>query len=79
MGSVGATGLATGPHWHYKFLLSGVHRNPATIVKKLPQAKSVDSDLLPDFTEQIQPLIAQLNRYHQSTRIALAEPETTVN
>jgi murein DD-endopeptidase MepM/ murein hydrolase activator NlpD len=39
IGTVGATGLAAGPHLHYEFLLNGVHRNPRTV--KLPDAKPI--------------------------------------
>ncbi|MBU2869804.1 peptidoglycan DD-metalloendopeptidase family protein [Colwellia sp. E2M01] len=40
IGYVGATGLASGPHLHYEFLLNGVHRNPRTV--KLPDARPID-------------------------------------
>lgn len=79
IGSVGSTGLATGPHLHYEFLLSGVHRNPATIVKKLPQAKSIEQSQETAFKDQALPLIAQLNQFHQRTQLALADSPNTVN
>ncbi|WP_166423419.1 peptidoglycan DD-metalloendopeptidase family protein [Paraglaciecola sp. 20A4] len=41
IGTVGSTGLASGPHLHYEFLVDGVHRNPRTVElpKALPIAK----------------------------------------
>ncbi|BBM00818.1 peptidoglycan DD-metalloendopeptidase family protein [Microbulbifer sp. GL-2] len=63
IGTVGSTGYATGPHLHYEFLVDGRHRNPATIVRKLPKAKSVPSSEMTRFKNQTQPLLAKLENY----------------
>lgn len=81
IGSVGSTGLASGPHLHYEFLMNGVHRNPRTIINKLPKAKSISDAERADFIGQTQPALAQLDQYHQSRTLALAKSKSsnTVN
>lgn len=77
IGTVGSTGYSTAPHLHYEFLLNGVHRNPRTIVQKLPKAKSIPKKELHRFTLQTQPLVAALeNNSRSSTKFAAAESST---
>ena len=63
IGWVGSTGYATGPHLHYEFLMNGVHRNPATIVDKLPPPTKVRQADMSDFLNQISGLQLQLRTY----------------
>ena len=63
IGYVGSTGLASGPHLHYEFLLNGVHRNPRTV--KLPEAKPIAKKYKVEFTalakERLQALAGSKN------------------
>ncbi len=79
IGSVGSTGYSTAPHLHYEFLIDGVHRNPRTIVKKLPKAKSVNQSELALFKTQTQPLLAELAPTTASTKLAFANKNNLNN
>jgi murein DD-endopeptidase MepM/ murein hydrolase activator NlpD len=70
IGYVGQTGLATGPHLHYEFLVDGVHRNPLTV--DFPSADPVANQHLTHFHETVRPLIAQLDVLGPGERLALA-------
>ncbi|MGI9289611.1 MAG: peptidoglycan DD-metalloendopeptidase family protein [Pseudomonadales bacterium] len=70
IGHVGATGYATGPHLHYEFLANGVHRNPRTILSKLPKAKSIASSEMARFKQQIAQLQTQLAQHQRAFDLA---------
>ena len=67
VGYLGGTGMVSGPHVHYEFLVDGVHRNPRTV--NLPKAKPIDKDQRPAF-EQIAHI--RLNQLGTNKRIMLA-------
>jgi len=72
IGSVGMTGMATGPHLHYEFLVNGAHRNPRTV--DLPPAEPLPPDLMDAFRSAGEPLLAQLQDL-QGPEVLLAQRE----
>jgi murein DD-endopeptidase MepM/ murein hydrolase activator NlpD len=67
IGTVGSTGLASGPHLHYEFLVDGVHRNPRTV--KLPKAEPIDKKERAAFQQLAQNYVDKLSN---NKRIMLA-------
>ena len=67
IGYVGESGEATGPHLHYQIMVDGIPRNPRTV--KLPSAAPVPAIYRPEFTRDLDVLLAQLSN-NTETRIA---------
>ena len=71
IGTVGATGLATGPHLHYEFLVDGVHKNPRTALESLPRAKTLAGKELASFRAKIAGEQTQLATYTNAWEMAI--------
>jgi murein DD-endopeptidase MepM/ murein hydrolase activator NlpD len=52
------TGLATGPHLHYEYLMNGVHKDPQTV--QLPGAEPLRAESLSRFRTVTAALVAGL-------------------
>ncbi|MFK7865381.1 MAG: OapA family protein [Pseudohongiellaceae bacterium] len=74
IGYVGSTGGATGPHLHYEFLMSGVHKNPRTIIDKLPKAESIDGAEMDRFKSQTSELTKSFNEMNNNRMLTLNLP-----
>ena len=68
IGYLGSTGMVTGAHLHYEFLVDGVHRNPKTV--DLPKADPIKSSQRARFMEIAQSKITLLDNHK---RILLAK------
>jgi murein DD-endopeptidase MepM/ murein hydrolase activator NlpD len=77
IGYVGSTGLASGPHLHYEFHVNGQVRNPVTV--PLPKSIGIERTELARFNETAHPLIAKLDEYKSTTRVAVAKSGNKTN
>jgi len=59
IGYVGMTGLATGPHLHYEFLVDGVHKDPLS--QSLPEGNPVTTATRGMFDRATAPLVGRLD------------------
>ena len=64
IGFVGMTGLATGPHLHYEFLIGGTHHDPLTVA--LPMSIPIDAKYQQAFDAMSLDYMAQIEMLNRS-------------
>lgn len=64
---VGMSGLATGPHLHYEFLVGDRHVDPLSV--KLPSAPQIASSEMARFESQTATLLAKLDEFAPSSAL----------
>jgi murein DD-endopeptidase MepM/ murein hydrolase activator NlpD len=72
IGYVGMTGLATGPHLHYEYLVNGVHKDPQTV--QLAGAEPLRADSLDKFHTATSPWLLNLSAPQKT--VSAAAPAT---
>lgn len=68
VGYLGSSGMVTGAHLHYEFLVDGVHRNPRTV--SLPKALPIDAEQKDKFMQIAQQQVHLLD-VHKRIMLAM--------
>jgi hypothetical protein len=68
IGYVGASGLATGPHLHYEFMINGTQVNPLKVT--MPKPLPLSGERLAIFQRAIAPSIAKMDSMEAGLQLA---------
>lgn len=71
IGYIGTTGLSTGPHLHYEFMINGRAVDPMS--QKLPMADPIPSSEKQRFLQLSQPLMARMDQERKTTALAMSK------
>ena len=64
IGYVGSSGLATGPHLHYEFMIGDRHTDPVKV--KLPSAKPLNRKQIEDFNKLLKLNLKKIEEYNSN-------------
>ena len=77
IGFVGTTGSSTGPHLHYEFLVNGVHKDPRTMLEKMPETFTIDDSEMPRFRAHTEDILKSFKGHFDDSRI-LSQADTGI-